>query len=144
MRLQLALNVRNIGEAISYYSKLFNTPPHKQNEDYANFEIDNPPLKLVLIENPHANHRINHLVVELTQEEDLSAVSDRLDYLGISDIKEEESTCCYATQNKVWSKEPQGLNWEWYTITDDYPEVTVPSKVNEYCDVEPQTSECCN
>ena len=112
MKLQLALNVRNIGEAISYYSKLFNTPPYKQKEYFAKFEIQNPPLKLVLIEDPYANDRINHLGVELNNDEDLSAIGDRLSYLGISEKDDEFN---YAAQNKVSSKEPQGLHWQWYT-----------------------------
>ena len=121
MRLQLALNVRNIEEAVSYYSKLFDTQPHKRREGYANFVIVNPPLKLVLIENPNADIRINHLGVEADQNEDLDLVMKRLERDGIADKIEDQTTCCFATQDKVWSTEPQGLNWEWYTITKDNP-----------------------
>ena len=121
MRLQLALNVRNIEEATSYYSKLFDVQPHKEREGYANFAIDNPPLKLVLIENSNAQERINHLGVEVSEDEDLTAMIDRLDQAGLTDKKEQQTTCCFATQDKTWSVEPQGLHWEWYTITDDDP-----------------------
>jgi len=121
MRLQLAINVRNIEEAVNYYSKLFDTEPHKRREGYANFAINNPPLKLVLIESPNADERINHLGVEVDQNEGLELVKKRLEHDGIGDKIEDQTTCCFATQNKVWSTEPQGLRWEWYTITDDNP-----------------------
>ena len=133
MRLQLALNVRNIEESVSYYSKLFDTEPHKRREGYANFAIDNPPLKLVLIENSNADDRINHLGVEANQNEDLDAVIKRLERDGIANEIEEQTTCCFATQDKVWSTEPQGLHWEWYTITDDNPKATNDSKSNVCC-----------
>ena len=77
MRLQLALNVRNIEEAVCYYSKLFDTNPHKRREGYANFAIDNPPLKLVLIENSNAEDRINHLGVEADQSQRHRGALDR-------------------------------------------------------------------
>ena len=133
MRLQLALNVRNIEEAVSYYTKLFDTQPHKRRDGYANFAIDNPPLKLVLIENPSADDRINHLGVEADQNEDLGGVMKRLERDGIADKIEDQTTCCFATQDKVWSTEPQGLNWEWYTITDDNPNEASASKSSACC-----------
>lgn len=133
MRLQLALNVRNLEEAVSYYSKLFDSQPHKLRDGYANFAISNPPLKLVLIENPSAEQRINHLGVEVDQNEGLNHVEKRLDRNGVADEVEEETTCCFATQDKVWSTEPQGLHWEWYTITDDNPSEVNTSKSKVCC-----------
>jgi len=129
MRLQLALNVRNLEEAIEYYSKLFNDVPHKVRPGYANFAIDEPPLKLVLFENPQASERLNHLGVEVFTTEDLSAAARRLEETGMIDKIESNGTCCHATQDKIWSKEPQGLNWEWYRITDDNP--TLPISASE-------------
>ena len=133
MRLQLALNVRDIEEAVSYYSKLFDTQPHKRREGYANFAIDNPPLKLVLIENSKADDRINHLGVEIDQNKELRKVIKRLERNHIADEIEEQTTCCFATQDKVWSTEPQGLHWEWYAISNDNPEQPNASKSNVCC-----------
>lgn len=121
MRLQLALNVKNIEESISYYSNLFQAEPHKRRPGYANFAIENPPLKLVLFENPNATERINHLGVELTGDEELETVSQRLQENELIDTIENQSTCCFAMQDKVWSTEPQGIRWEWYKILDDNP-----------------------
>ena len=92
---------------------------HKRKPGYANFAIDNPPLKLVLFERPGAGERINHLGVEVFREEDVAAATDRIQGAGIDHSIERETRCCHATQNKVWATEPQGLRWEWYRITDD-------------------------
>ena len=121
MRLQLALNVRDIDEAVKYYSKLFNSEPHKRRPGYANFAIDKPPLKLVLFENPHAPERLNHLGVEVFDAEEVSKAGSRLKAADILSETEERVVCCHAEQTKIWSDEPQGLRWEWYVITDDAP-----------------------
>jgi len=63
-RLQLALNVDDLDEAVTFYSMLFNTPPNKVKQGYANFAVAEPPLKLVLLENPGKGGTINHLGVE--------------------------------------------------------------------------------
>ena len=119
MRVQLALNVDDLEKAIEFYSKMFAAPVHKRKPGYANFAIDNPPLKLVLFERPGAPERINHLGVEVFDEEDVAAATKRLETAGIDHLIESETRCCHASQNKVWATEPEGLRWEWYRITDD-------------------------
>ncbi len=122
MRLQLALNVRDIDEAVDYYGKLFGAAPHKRRPGYANFAIDEPPLKLVLFENPDAAERVNHLGVEVFDDARVREAGHRLEAAGILSEVEEDTVCCHATQTKVWSDEPQGLRWEWYRVTDDTPD----------------------
>ena len=121
MRVQLALNVRDIDEAVDYYSKLFGAPPHKRRPGYANYALDEPPLKLVLFENPDAPERINHLGVEVFDPARVREAGSRLEAAGILTEREERAVCCHAEQTKVWSDEPEGLRWEWYVITDDAP-----------------------
>jgi catechol 2,3-dioxygenase-like lactoylglutathione lyase family enzyme len=121
MRLQLALNVRNLDEAIDFYGKFFNEKPHKIRKGYANFAIASPPLKLVLFENPKAAERLNHLGVEVFEQVDVDRAQERFTETRILDSVEEEAICCHAAQNKIWAQEPQGLKWEWYRITDDNP-----------------------
>ena len=121
MRLQLALNVKDLDRAVDYYSRLFGARPHKRRPGYANFAIDDPALKLVLFENPNAAQRINHLGVEAQTQAELDDAIDRLSAAGIAGRREDDTTCCHATQNKIWSSEPDGLDWEWYRITDDAP-----------------------
>jgi catechol 2,3-dioxygenase-like lactoylglutathione lyase family enzyme len=143
MRLQLALNVRDIEEAVAYYSKLFDTEPHKRREGYANFAIEQPPLKLVLFENPHAQERLNHLGVEVFNSSQIDSTSDRLTRADILDEVELDQTCCHAVQDKLWSHEPQGLRWEWYRITDDDPEEAPEAQSSQCCDNVQQKGTCC-
>ncbi|MDJ0949788.1 MAG: ArsI/CadI family heavy metal resistance metalloenzyme [Alphaproteobacteria bacterium] len=121
MRLQLALNVRDLDEAVTYYAKLFGTEPHKRRPGYANFAIAEPPLKLVLFENPEAEGRLNHLGIETLSADALGQAAKRLETSGIVERVEREVTCCHATQDKVWTRDPDGMAWEWYRITDDEP-----------------------
>ena len=122
MRIQLALNVKDLDRAVDFYSRLFNTAPHKRRPGYANFAVENPALKLVLFENPDAEERINHLGVETFAKDELDAAIDRLLAEGLAGKLEENETCCHATQDKVWSMEPDGIAWEWYRVVDDAPE----------------------
>ncbi len=122
VRVQLALNVKNIDEAVDFYSKLFNTKVNKRKPGYANFAITEPPLKLVLFENPDADERLNHLGVEVFSDEEVHSATDRLKAAGMADRVEDEETCCFAEQNKVWSVDPQGMRWEWYRVIRDAEE----------------------
>ena len=142
MRLQLALNVANIDEAVAYYTKLFGVNPHKRRPGYANFAIDAPPLKLVLFENAAAPERLHHLGVEVMNGNTLTAVETRLDNEQVLDEVSRSDTCCHATQDKLWSQEPQGLRWEWYRITDDEP-AEKPDSHNVSCCVETGTASAC-
>lgn len=118
-RVQLALNVRDIDEAVDYYSRLFGVEVNKRKPGYANFAIEEPPLKLVLFENANADERINHLGVEVFDGKGVADATARIVGAGIADKQEIASTCCYAKQDKIWSSDPQGLSWEWYRVLDD-------------------------
>ena len=131
MRLQLALNVNDLDSAVDYYSRLFDAVPHKLRDGYANFVIDDPALKLVLFENEAAGERINHLGVEVQSRDELDTAIERLSAAGLVERVEENETCCHATQDKVWSREPGGLAWEWYRVTDDAP---APPEVGGHTD----------
>ena len=118
-RVQLALNVTDLDKAIDFYSKLFSTEPAKRHEGYANFAVDSPPLKLVLIENPGAEGRLNHLGVEVFSTDEVAAASARLAGEGMATATEDDVTCCYAVQDKVWVDDPDGSPWEIYTVVAD-------------------------
>ena len=118
-RAQLALNVDNLDEAITFYSTLFNTQPAKVKEGYANFAIAEPPLKLVLLENPGKGGTINHLGVEVDSSDQVHTEIARLTNAGMFTEEEIASTCCFATQDKVWVTGPGGEKWEVYTVLAD-------------------------
>ena len=119
MRVQLALNVEDLDAAVEFYSKLFNAEVNKRMPGYANFSIDEPPLKLVLFEAPEAGERLNHLGVEVFEDGDVQAATERLKAAGLADAVEDQQTCCYATQDKVWARDPQGMRWEYYRVLED-------------------------
>jgi catechol 2,3-dioxygenase-like lactoylglutathione lyase family enzyme len=119
-RLQLALNVADIDEAVAFYSKLFATEPAKVRPGYANFAILEPPLKLVLIEDATQKPgSINHLGVELASTEQVAEAKERLTVAGLATAVEDEVECCYAVQDKVWVDGPGGEPWEFYTVLAD-------------------------
>ncbi|MBV8983458.1 MAG: VOC family protein [Acidimicrobiia bacterium] len=116
-RVQLALNVPDIEEAVTFYSKLFGAEPDKRQPGYANFALVDPPLKLVLFEKADAASRLNHLGVEVPSSEEVAAHHARLSAAGLAPV-DESGTCCYATQDKVWVDGPDGA-WEIYTVLED-------------------------
>ena len=125
-RVQLALNVADVDAAVDFYSKLFSVEPAKRRPGYANFAVTNPPLKLVLIEDPGARGNgvagaLNHLGVEVDSPAEVGAATGRLSGEGLDTLTQENTTCCYAVQDKVWVHDPDGAPWEVYTVLADAP-----------------------
>jgi catechol 2,3-dioxygenase-like lactoylglutathione lyase family enzyme len=118
-RIQLALNVDDLDAAITFYSKLFGTTPAKVKPGYANFAITEPPLKLVLLENPGQGGTLNHLGVEVESSDQVHAEIGRLAGAGLFTEEEIGTTCCFALQDKVWVGAPDGERWEVYTKLAD-------------------------
>ena len=119
-RVQLALNVNDIDEAVSFYTRLFGTEPAKRKPGYANFAITEPPLKLVLLENPGQGGTLNHLGVEVADAGAVDAEQARLAEAGLAAVDERDTTCCYARQDKFWvTGAPGGERWEIYTVLHD-------------------------
>ena len=119
-RLQLAINVDDLGESIDFYSKLFGAGPAKVKPGYANFAIADPPLKLVLMEHPGQGGSLNHLGVEVTDTDAVDAEQTRLAGVGLASVDERDTTCCYAKQDKFWVEgAPNGERWEIYTVLAD-------------------------
>jgi catechol 2,3-dioxygenase-like lactoylglutathione lyase family enzyme len=125
-RVQLALNVSDLDAAIGFYTQLFGSPPAKVHPGYANFAIADPPLKLVLIE--HADARgsgvagaLNHLGVEVEEPAQVAQASARLAGEGLDTLDQQDTTCCYAVQDKVWVEDPDATPWEIYTVLADAP-----------------------
>ena len=123
-RLQLALNVRDIDSAVEFYSTLFDTPPAKRRPGYANFSVAEPPLKLVLLENPTETGTLHHLGIERGSMEEVHAQADRLEAAGLELRVEGDVVCCYARQDKHWVAGPDGQSWENYVVlADSQPEL---------------------
>ena len=121
-RLQLALNVDDLDASVAFYRKLFGAEPAKLRPGYANFALTEPPLKLVLLENPGTGGSLNHLGVEVTDLDRVDAEQARLAEAGLATVDERATTCCYAKQDKFWVEgTPNGELWEVYTVLEDSP-----------------------
>ena len=144
-RVQLALNVGDIDEAVEFYSKLFDAEPAKRRPGYANFAIADPPLKLVLIEHrggrgSGVERALNHLGVEVETPDKVQAATIRLLGQGLQPEVQESTTCCYAVQDKAWVDDPDGAPWEVYTVLADATEETGVGCSTEACATEPVTA----
>ena len=121
-RVQLALNVNDLEESIAFYTKLFGTGPAKVRPGYANFAVADPPLKLILMENPGQGGILNHLGVEVPGTDVVDTEQTRLAEVGLASVEERDTTCCYARQDKFWVQgAPNGERWEIYTVLEDSP-----------------------
>ncbi|MGI5530950.1 ArsI/CadI family heavy metal resistance metalloenzyme [Streptomyces syringium] len=124
-RVQLALNVADLEASVAFYSKLFGAEPAKRRPGYANFAIAEPPLKLVLIEGePGQDTRLDHLGVEVTTTDQVTAATERLKESGLATFEENDTSCCYALQDKVWVHGPGREPWEVYVVKADADTLT--------------------
>jgi catechol 2,3-dioxygenase-like lactoylglutathione lyase family enzyme len=119
-RIQLALNVADLDTSIEFYTKLFRTAPAKIREGYANFAIADPPMKLVLFTGLGEPGSLNHIGVEVESSDEVAAVIARTQDLGMEQQIQENTSCCYAVQDKTWIKGPEN-DWEFYTVLGDAP-----------------------
>ena len=145
MRLQLALNVDALDEAVAFYARMFATRPAKTRPGYANFALADPPLKLVLFERGGPAGSINHLGVEAEASAEVTAAQARLTESGLSTTGIDDTLCCYAAKTETWVEAPDGNRWEWYVKTGDSDQMenTVVSEPSEIVASEPSETACC-
>ena len=129
MRFQLALNVKDLDEATTYYSKLLRAPVNKKKPVYANFAVDSPPIKLVLFENREATERLNHVGFEMMEIDEVESAISRLEPQGLADQVIRDETCCYAEKSTVYSKDPEWLLWEFYKVRGDADDLQASTPV---------------
>ena len=138
-RVQLAINVDNLDEAIVFYSKLFATKPEKTRPGYANFSITDPPLKLVLFENSGDGGSINHLGVEVESVEEVLTTEKRLVDSNLITTGIDATECCYAEKTETWINGPDGVRWEWYVKHADSEQFE-----NNILERSSSETECCS
>jgi catechol 2,3-dioxygenase-like lactoylglutathione lyase family enzyme len=144
-RVQLALNVSDLEAAVAFYGKLFNAEPAKRRPGYANFAIADPPLKLVLFEDPGADSPLNHLGVELTSPAEVEDAAARFTAVGLTHTSIDADRCCHAVQDKVWVEAPDVPlgGWEFYVVLADDPAQADASTTSACCGGAAGTSACC-
>ncbi len=119
MRLQLALNVSDLDQAVDFYTRMFGVGPAKTKPGYANFAIADPPLKLVLFEGGGESGSINHLGVETGTPDGVVPAEARLTEADLETTGVADTQCCYAQKTETWLSGPDGSRWEWYVKTGD-------------------------
>jgi catechol 2,3-dioxygenase-like lactoylglutathione lyase family enzyme len=145
-RIQLALNVTNLDEATRFYTDLFGVAPAKQRTGYANFEVADPPLKLVLFEHADSASPLNHLGVEVASTDDVTAAAARFGAAGLRHSSMASDRCCHAVQDKVWVDAPDVPlgGWEFYTVLADDPGTDTGESTSACCaTVAESGSVCC-
>ncbi|MEV4226732.1 ArsI/CadI family heavy metal resistance metalloenzyme [Streptomyces bobili] len=142
-RVQLALRVPDLAASVAFYTKLFDTEPAKLRDGYANFAITEPPLKLVLIEGTAGETtRMDHLGVEVDSTEAVRTATTRLTEAGLPAAQENDTTCCYAVQDKVWVHGPGQEPWEVYVVKSDADTLT-KQQAGTCCTTQAATESCC-
>ncbi len=122
-RIHMGLNTRRFEEAVRFYTALFDVPPAKLKSGYAKFEVDTPPLNLALTQAGRVSgNRASHFGVQVASSEQVKAQAERLQALGLDTKIEEDTVCCYARQDKVWVRDPDGNAWETFVVHEDAEE----------------------
>jgi catechol 2,3-dioxygenase-like lactoylglutathione lyase family enzyme len=132
MRPHISLNVRDVHASVEFYRKVFGVDPQKQTADYAKFDLTRPPLNFSLVSSTGLISAVNHLGIEVESPGDVVAWERRLHEQGILERVEQDVTCCFARQDKVWFTDPDGNHWEVFTVLEQLP-VTTPLEDSSCC-----------
>ena len=119
--LHIALNVEDLHRSVSFYEALFGVAPDKVAQGYARFRTDDPALVLALNEQEKVRRgaRLSHFGVKLSTQQQLEAAEARLRPAGLIRKTQRETKCCHAVQNKIWARDPEGNDWEFYVVVED-------------------------
>lgn len=120
LKAHLAINVRDVGQSIDFYTKMLGLEPSKVRTGYAKFDVQNPPLNLTLNQVPfNDSGALSHLGIQVAGTEDVLAMKNRWEEQGLVPREEMQTTCCYALQDKAWVHDPDGNEWEVFTVIED-------------------------
>lgn len=143
-RIHLALNTKFLDQSIEFYKALFNIEPSKTKPGYAKFEVNNPPLNLTLNYSKEVTgNRLNHLGIEVKVERDVHEQNVRLKKMGMETLPEKSTVCCYALQDKVWVKDPDGNAWETFFVFSDSEEKDNYGSSTVCCNPEKNSGSSC-
>jgi catechol 2,3-dioxygenase-like lactoylglutathione lyase family enzyme len=117
----VSLNVSNIDASVDFYEKAFNVKATKRRPGYAKFDLVMPSLNLTMQEAPRTGVNASHFGVQVATSEDVAAAWSRFKGAGLKTFTEENTTCCYALQDKVWTEDPDGNMWEVFVVKADAP-----------------------
>ena len=117
LKAHIALNVASVGASVEFYKRLFGIEPLKVRPGYAKFDVQNPPLNLSLNEGLHPGpDALSHMGLQVATTEDVHAIRNRWESEGLRPRDEMQTSCCYALQDKAWVRDPDGNEWEVFTV----------------------------
>src|SRR5688572_18709128 len=148
LKAHLALNVRDVTESIEFYGKLFGIEPSKVRTGYAKFDVQNPPLNFTLNQGTVPNRgALSHLGIQVRSTDDVLTTRERWNEAGLLTRDEMQTNCCYATQDKTWTRDPDGNEWEVFVVLKDNLAETSACDCNEpvnvSADANAQTAASC-
>ena len=131
----LAINVRDVKSSIEFYKKMFGIDPSKVRTGYAKFDVQQPSLNFTLNQVPFSGQgALSHLGIQVATTDDVAAMKARWQGNGLTAVDELQTTCCYALQDKAWVKDPDGNEWEVFTVIEDnLPDRAVTSEGDVAC-----------
>lgn len=120
LKAHLAINVRDVEQSIEFYRKMFGIEPSKIRTGYAKFDVQNPPLNFTLNQVSFGERgALSHLGIQVASTGDVLAMRDRWTEAGLVPREEMQTDCCYALQDKAWVHDPDGNEWEVFTVIED-------------------------
>ena len=120
LKAHISLNVTHIGRSVEFYQKLFGIEPSKVRQDYAKFDVQNPPLNLALNQvSTGGRGTLSHLGIQVGSTEDVLETKKFWENLGLNTTDEMQTICCYAVQDKTWVSDPDGNEWEVFVVSED-------------------------
>jgi catechol 2,3-dioxygenase-like lactoylglutathione lyase family enzyme len=118
-RMHVAVNCSDLDKSLSFYKAFFGEEPTKVKDNYAKFELNNPPLHSLNVRSFEKKGVLNHLGFQVNDTEEVLAMGERLRHNNLLTIDEMNTTCCYAVQDKVWVYDPDGNAWEIFYTKED-------------------------
>jgi catechol 2,3-dioxygenase-like lactoylglutathione lyase family enzyme len=112
----VSLNVTNVDASVAFYEKVFDVPATKRRPGYAKFDLQAPALNLSMVETPPSGVNASHFGIQVASTDDVALAAERFKRGGLQTRAEENTSCCYAVQDKVWVEDPDGNMWEVFVV----------------------------
>jgi len=143
MRAHVSINVKDVAQSVDFYQKLFGKGPQKQTGDYAKFDLQEPALNFSMQSSAGEKlSRVGHFGVEVDSPEEIGKWKERMEKAGLIGKVEEDTECCFARQDKIWFKDPDGNSWEVFHVYEQFP-LLGSFAASGSCCTPSETGSCC-
>lgn len=118
MKTHLSINVADVARSVEFYKKMFGVEPVKLRDDYAKFDLAEPPLNFTMNRRPvtGGGGPLSHLGLQVESTAEVLAMGRRWQENGLVTLAEMQTDCCYALQDKTWVQDPDGNRWEVFVV----------------------------